>query len=100
MQENTQKHKEEEWACRWSPTLGALEDTHQNVWGTHDYFPDSLSHPAVFFGLYGLPDFYVMWRHKGRKCILWAGTDIIHFRNGYWLDPEGTIRLSPSPLAR
>lgn len=85
------------WQCRWSPTLGALEDTHQNIWGTDDYTDDI--RPTVFFGLYGMPDFYALWRHKGPKVILWAGTDIIHFKNGYWLEDGGGIRVSPKPIA-
>ena len=75
------------WQCKWSPTLGELEATHQEVWGTSDYVSDET--PTVFFGLYGLPDFYALWRHKGRKCILWTGSDIRHFRDGYWLDEKG-----------
>jgi len=83
----------ERWQCRWSLTLGELESTHQEVWGTFDYIDDK--QPTVFFGLYGLPDFYTLWRHKGRKAILWAGTDILHFADGYWLDKEGEIRVGP-----
>lgn len=80
-----------EWQCRWSPTLGALEDTHQKVWGTKDYENDT--DPTVFFGVYGLPDFYAIWRHKGERHILWAGTDIIHLKNNYWLEDGGGIRI-------
>lgn len=85
------------WQCRWSPTLGNLEDTAENVWGTKPYKNDT--DPTVFFGLYGLPDFYTMWRHKGRKAILWAGSDIRHFTQGYWLDTDGMIPMYPFPLA-
>ena len=83
--------------CRWSPTLGALEDTHEKVWGTVPCTNEE--GPAIFFGIYGLPDFYALWRHKGPKWILWAGTDIIHFANGYWLDEKGRIRISRKALA-
>lgn len=86
------------WKCRYAPSLGALEDTPENIWGTEEYEFD-VEDPTVFFGLYGLPDFFTLWRHKGRKCILWAGTDIIHFQNGYWLDDKGSIKLTPAPLA-
>jgi hypothetical protein len=86
------------WQCRWSPTLGELEDTHQNIWGTEDY--KDTNKPTVFFGIYGLPDFYALWRHKGRKAVLWAGSDIRHFKNGYWLDTEGKITLPPKSLAK
>lgn len=89
------------WQCRWSSTLGALEATHQEIWGTKDWYLENHLNevetslkPTVFFGLYGLPDFYTLWRHQGRKCILWAGTDLIHFKNGYWLDDKGDIRLT------
>jgi hypothetical protein len=88
----------QKWQCRWSPTLGELEGTHQEVWGTKEYENDT--DPTVFFGLYGLPDFYALWRHKGRKCILWAGSDIRHFMKGYWLDGEGDIKLCNKGLAK
>lgn len=86
------------WQCKWSPTLGALESTHQEVWGTRNYENDT--DPTVFFGLYGLPDFYTLWRHKGEKHILWAGTDITHFKNGYWLDEKGQIHISSWALGK
>lgn len=86
--------------CRWAPSIGKLESTHQKVWGTKTYNPKTdLDKPCVFFGLYGLPDFYAVWRHRGKKWILWAGSDIIHFENGYWLDKKGKIRLSKEALA-
>ena len=84
--------------CRWSPTLGALEDTHEKIWGTVPYTNDQ--DPAIFFGIYGLPDFYALWRHKGPKWILWAGTDILHFKLGYWLNNEGNIHIGHIPLAQ
>lgn len=86
------------WQCRVAPSLGGgFAGTPNEVWGTVDYEDDEL--PTVFFGMYGLPDFYTFWRHKGRKAILWAGSDIRHFRDGYWLDEVGNIRLVPSPMA-
>ena len=83
--------------CRVAPSLGALEGTHDQVWGTKEYI--SQDEDTVFFGLYGLPDFYTLWRHKGKKYILWAGSDIRHFQNGYWLEDGGSIRVDPQPLA-
>lgn len=83
--------------CRYAPSLGELEGTPQEVWGTKPYLDEF--QPTLFFGVYGLPDFYTLWRHKGRRCILWAGSDIVHFANGYWLDDEGKIRLQPEALA-
>lgn len=85
------------WQCRYAPSLGALEDTPQNVWGTDAYIDQE--QPTVFFGLYGLPDFYTLWRHKGRKAILWAGSDIQHFLKGYWLDDMGVMKLRAFDLA-
>lgn len=91
--------EEIKWKCRWSPTLGELESTAEEIWGTEEYEGDR-DDPTVFFGLYGLPDFYTLWRHRGPKCILWAGTDIIHFINGYWLDNAGKIKIDPDALAK
>lgn len=86
------------WQCRTAPTLGSgFAGTPNKVWGTKNYKNDE--DPTVFFGLYGLPDFYALWRHKGQKAILWAGSDITHFKKGYWLDDKGRIRLDPKALA-
>jgi hypothetical protein len=88
------------WRYRWAPSLGKLEGTAEQVWGIKKYNPKiDQDCSVVFFGLYGLPDFYELWRHKGPKYILWCGTDIIHFDHGYWLDDKGEIRLLTGPLA-
>lgn len=90
----------QKWKCRYAPSLGALEDTPENIWGTEPYDPaKDLYEPCMWFGLYGLPDWYSLWRHKGKKAVLWAGSDIKHFLNGYWLDAEGDIRIDPKGLA-
>lgn len=87
------------WQCRIAPSLGGgFAGTPNEVWGTKDYKNDT--DPTVFFGLYGLPDFYTLWAHKGKKAILWCGSDITHFINGYWLDKQGSIKLSPTALGR
>ena len=67
--------------CRWAPSLGALEDTHQNVWGTVEY--TDRNKPACFFGMYDLRDYISLWRHKGKKYVLWAGSDIRNLVNGF-----------------
>ena len=90
--------QKQNWQARISPTLGDLESTHDKIWGTKPYENDT--DPTVFMGIYGLPDFYTLWRHKGEKHILWCGTDIIHFQNGYWLDTKGDYRIGSRSLAR
>lgn len=82
---------------RIAPSLGELEGHPNDIWGTSEYQGASLE-PAVFFGLYGFKDFIALWSHKGPKFILWAGSDIRHFTNGYWLDAVGEIRLDPHAL--
>ena len=83
--------------CRWSPTLGGLEDTAENIWGTPEYEGDR-DEPTVFFGLYGLPDFYTLWRHRGKKWVLWAGSDIKHLAAGYHLDDGGGLKIDADQL--
>jgi hypothetical protein len=84
---------------RIAASLGdGFAGTPNKVWGTTKYKNDT--EPTVFFGIYGLPDFYALWRHKGPKYILWAGSDITHLRHGYWLDETGTIKLDPKPMAK
>ena len=86
------------WQCRIAPSLGGgFDGTPNKTWGTTDYKDDTK--PTVFFGMYGLPDFYALWRHKGKRAILWAGSDITNFVNGYWLEDGGGIRLDKKPLA-
>lgn len=100
------------WFCRVAPSLGGgFAGTPGEVWGTEEYeymsgflYGEPVKHPrddkpTVFFGLYGFPDFYSLWRHKGRKAIFWAGSDITHFINGYWLEPDGSIKMEPQRLA-
>ena len=88
----------QKWQCKIAPSLGGgFAGTPASAWGTKEY--TNQEEPAVFVGLYGLPDFYTLWRHKGRKAIFWCGSDIRHFINGYWLSEKGDIRLSPRPLA-
>ena len=88
--------------CRTAPSLGGgFAGTPEQVWGTPPYYPETdLKKPCVFFGLYGLPDFYALWRHKGKRWILWAGSDIRHFTHGYWLDDKGNVKIGVEPLAR
>lgn len=83
---------------RWAPALGEFENSPDKIWGVKKYTPESLE-PCVFCGLYGLPDFFHMWRYKGKKYIWWTGSDIRHFMAGYWLDQTGKIRVEPKPLA-
>src|SRR3990167_3174810 len=67
--------------CRWAPSLGALEDTHQVDWGTVEYA--DRTKPTCFFGLYDLRDYIALWRHKGKAWVLWAGSDIVNLKAGF-----------------
>lgn len=88
--------------CRTAPSIGELEGNCNDVWGTKEYpiYDPPLEAPAVFFGLYGFRDFTTLWKHQGKKYILWAGSDIRHFQNDYWLDELGTIRIPSESLAK
>ena len=84
---------------RWAPSLGDFEESPEKIWGVEPYNPEG-TEDCVFCGLYGLPDFYALWRYKGKKYVWWCGTDILHFKNGYWLeDSEWGIKLDSKPLA-
>lgn len=95
------QEESKKWYCRIAPSLGGgFAGTPESAWRTSTYNQDfHINKNVCFFGLYGLPDFYALWRHKGRKCILWAGSDIKHFLNGYWLESKGAIRLNNKSLA-
>lgn len=87
---------------RWAASLGGgFAGDAKSAWGTRPYNPiRHNTEPTVFCGLYGLPDFIELWRHRGKKWIWWAGSDVTHLLNGYWLDTRGDIRLDPKPLAK
>jgi hypothetical protein len=84
--------------CRKAPSLGDLEGTEAAAWGTLPY-EGNLDAPTVFFGLYSFADFKALHSHRGKKWILWAGSDIKHFTEGYWLDSVGRFRLHPAAIA-
>lgn len=87
---------------RVSPTVGGgFERSFQEAWGLEDYNPETdQDKEVVFAGCYGLPDFYKIWRHKGKKYVFWCGSDIRHLHNGYWLDDKGGIRLNSGGIAK
>jgi len=91
----------QEFKVRVAPSIGELERTFEEAWDLETYNPETdQNEPTVFVGLYGLPDFFALWRHKGEKYIFWCGSDIRHFKKGYWLDDnEWGARLDYKPLA-
>lgn len=70
--------------CRWAPSLGELEETAEYIWSTlpYEYFYASTK-PTVFFGLYDLRDYIALRRHKGKKWILWCGSDLMNLKNKF-----------------
>lgn len=78
--------------CRVAPSLGALEATHQEAWGTTDYDSRNKNVPCVFFGLYDLRDYVALARHRGTKWVLWAGSDLNNLKHGFVFN-DGKLRL-------
>ena len=76
--------------CRYAPSLGELEGTPYEAWGTEEY--KSRKEPTVFFGMFDLRDYIALARHQGKAWILWAGSDIRNFLRGYTLN-DGKLRL-------
>lgn len=87
---------------RVSPTLGGgFERTFEEAWNLETYNPETdLEETTVFAGCYGLPDFMAIRQHKGKKYVWWAGSDVRHITNGYWLDEEGYIRIPSGGIAK
>lgn len=70
--------------CRVAPSLGALEGTHQEAWGTEEYvWWKHRKESCVFFGLYDLRDYLALWFHRGKKWVLWAGSDVRSLSQGF-----------------
>src|SRR3990167_4550292 len=83
--------------CRIAPSLGALEGHPNDVWGTTPYV--SRSQPTVFFGLYDMRDYIALFRHQGKKDILWAGSDLRNLVNGFMLN-DGKLKVASQLLRR
>ena len=50
---------------RVAPSLGELERTFETAWGLETYNPEmDINEETVFVGLYGLPDFYTVWKDR------------------------------------
>lgn len=78
--------------CRYAPSLGALEGTPEQVWGTKPYiWRFNRKEPCVFFGLYDLRDYLALAVHQGKTWVLWAGSDIRNLSNGFLLN-DGKLR--------
>lgn len=70
--------------CRVAPSLGALEGTHQEAWGTEEYvWWRDWNKPTVFFGVYDLRDYLALLIHRGGGWILWAGSDLRNLDQGF-----------------
>ena len=85
--------------CRVAKSLGGgFAGTPESAWGTTPYVNDT--EPTIFFGCYGLPDFYALWSHKGERHVFWAGSDIRHLQGNYWLEDGGGIRVDSRGIAQ
>lgn len=85
----------QKWQCRVAPSLGGgFAGSAETAWGTVPY-TDPYA-PTVFFGMYGMQDVQSLYTHIGERAILWAGSDIKNFLNGYWLDAKGEYRAGTS----
>lgn len=84
-QEVTQKSKlRDSWYCNWAPSLGSLESTAEEIWGTPKYnFWRHRKKNLIQFGCYDLRDYITVWLHRGRVAILWAGSDIRNLGQGF-----------------
>ena len=81
--------------CRWAKSLGELESSHQGAWGTLEYdWKKHRNQPTVFFGLYDLRDYIALWWHKGKKWVLWAGSDIRNLRSNFIFNDGKLLWLS------
>ncbi len=78
--------------CHWAKSLGALEDTAENVWGTEKYILwKHLKEPTVFFGMYDVRDYLALSIHRGKSWVLWAGGDIKNLIRGFSLN-DGKLK--------
>ena len=81
------------WFCNWASSLGELEGTAEDTWGTLKYeYKKHKYENLIQFGAYDARDYFTLWRHKGRKAILWAGSDILNLKNNFLLN-DGKLKI-------
>lgn len=81
--------------CRYAPSLGDLEGTPKEVWGTEVYNRKKhRNEPTVFFGLYDMRDYVSLWNHRGKRWVLWCGSDITNLKNNFLLNDGKLKRIS------
>lgn len=79
--------------CRWAPSLGKLEGTAEQAWGTKPYvWWKHRREPTCFFGLYDLRDYLALAAHRGKAWVLWAGSDIRNLNDGFLFN-DGKLKL-------
>lgn len=90
--------KDKKAFCRYAPSLGALEGTPEEVWGTPPYKCwKHLWEPTIFFGLYDFRDYIALWFHRGHKWVLWAGSDVRNLASGFAFN-DGKLRILSKAL--
>ena len=62
---------------RTSSSIVPFREKAEKIWKLERYkFPQDIFKPAVFFGMYHIADYAYYVFHRGKKTILWAGSDI------------------------
>jgi len=62
---------------RVSSSIVNFRDKAEKTWGLERYcFPWDIFKPIVFFGMYHIGDYFHYFIHRGKKTIVWAGSDI------------------------
>ncbi len=81
--------------CRYAPSLGELEGTPKEVWGTDVYNRKKhRNESTVFFGLYDMRDYVSLWNHRGKRWVLWCGSDITNLKNNFLLNDGKLKKIS------
>ena len=81
--------------CHYAKSLGELEGTPFEAWGTPIYeYKKHKKESAVFFGLYDLRDYLALFRHRGLSYVLWAGSDIKNLQKEFALNDGKLKRIS------
>jgi hypothetical protein len=62
---------------RTSSSIVNFQDKAERIWGLYRYgFPRDIFEDVVFFGMYHIGDYFHYIVNRGKKTIVWAGSDI------------------------
>ena len=71
------------YKLRVSNSIEPFKEKALKIWGLEERLKGDYYSPTVFFGMYHLGDWQSFIRHRAKRVVFWAGSDILNLQRGY-----------------